>query len=130
MPLLSTVTLLVVCALPNPAPGSLAETLPAPRSLLPPPTIVPSPMAPAILTKEEFAATFQPTPGQHDVVLLNPFTHKPVQVRFWLPPGVTRVYAGRHAVYFDSPRWSIEIWFRPLGGAEVRKIFPPAVIDD
>jgi hypothetical protein len=144
MALLPTLTLSLLATLPlqAAAPGTAGpsneghgDLLPAPQPLsaVPGPSgpSLPAFVPPAVPTVGEFLATFKPTPGQHDVVLLHPFTHKPVQVRFWLPPGVSGVYPRRHSLLFDAPHyWRVEIWFKPLGGVEVDKVYYPATFSN
>jgi hypothetical protein len=74
-------------------------------------------------TVDEFVATFAATPGRHDVVILHPYTQKPVKVRFWLPPDVDSVVGSKRRIIFSSPRWNVAIWFRPLGAMEVDKYY-------
>jgi hypothetical protein len=73
--------------LPQPQPPIvLGEPPPVP---LPPPTMLNPPVAIAVLTPEQFAQTFHPSPagGNYEVVLLHPRTCQPVKVCFGLPSG-------------------------------------------
>jgi hypothetical protein len=65
---------------PPPPVDSEANVLPAPR-----PLAEPRPM-----TVAEFAASFKPQEGSYDVVILNPLTNAPTNVRFSLPAGTPR----------------------------------------
>lgn len=42
------------------------------------------------MTLSEFANTFQPRGGRHEVLLINPLTKKATTVRFSLPEGLPR----------------------------------------
>jgi hypothetical protein len=68
---------------------------------------------PAAPTHLDFANTFQPMPGQYQVLVLHPFTLQPVTVTFRLPPSKgpykTRVTA--RYVEFDSPDHTVDIRF-------------------
>jgi len=47
------------------------------------------------LTVREFACSFQPTCGTHTVVLVHPFSGRPVEVCFTLPAGCANVKVKR-----------------------------------
>jgi hypothetical protein len=114
----------VVPAEPVPAPGAVVP-LPAPNVVTPAPAIVPPPLAPSAvvrpLTLNEFAASFQPAPGQYEVTLLHPVTGAPVHVAFTLPDGAPRkVRVYKRELEFDYGRHEVSIRFKPDGRVVVR----------
>jgi hypothetical protein len=104
-------------AVPAPPPGPVLPAPAAPQVPPPPPPPVPAPappVAPALvrpLTHQEFARSFQPTPGTHNVVLLHPRTGAPVNVSFTLPAGTPRVRVRPRELEFDYGRTQVEIRF-------------------
>src|SRR5262245_58801946 len=117
----------------SPAPVPVAPPLPPPPPApdeLPAPRIMPSAAAvapvnvpaapPRALTVEEFAAAFQPAPGNHEVTLLHPRTGQPVTVQFTLPPGVPKkVRVSRRDLEFDYGRHEVDIRFLLRGRVRV-----------
>lgn len=109
-----------VVSTPAPVNRLPADTVP----LVPQPSPVPEP-APASLasrpvTIEEFAASFQPAPGDYQVVFLHPRTHAPVTVCFTLPPGSPRkICVQRRDLVFDYGRNEVRIRFLLLGRTRV-----------
>jgi hypothetical protein len=93
------------------------EVLPQPRSLTPGPAVLP-PAAVAPIPLRDFARTFQPAPGNYEVLFVHPGNHKPVAVAFSLPPGQPRVSCGPRALTFDYGRCEVEIRFK-IGGKVV-----------
>jgi hypothetical protein len=87
---------------PPPVPaGEEATPLPAP-----------TPIMQRGMTLAEFAAAFQPVPGNHEVVLLHPKTCCPVKVCFTLPCGCPKkVSASQREVVFDYGREKVKIRF-------------------
>jgi hypothetical protein len=77
----------------------------------------PIPSAPVrYMTHRQFAATFHPLPGNYEVTLLHPRTHRPVTVRFTLPPGrIKEVDADPGEIRFDYGHWELEIHFKRDG---------------
>jgi len=116
----------VVPADPVPAPGA-PTPLPAPTIVTPAPApgLVPPPFAPSAgvrpLTLNEFAASFQPAPGQYEVTLLHPVTGSPVHFAFTLPDGAPRkVRVHKRELEFDYGRHDVSIRFKPDGRVVVR----------
>jgi hypothetical protein len=113
-----------VPGLPPPPPVPPAsDELPAPRILPSAPAVGPVniPAAPVrALTVEEFAAAFQPVPGNHEVTLVHPRTGQPVTVQFTLPPGVPKkVRVSRRDLEFDYGRHEVDIRFLLRGRVRV-----------
>ena len=93
----------------EPAP---AEALPAPmKDDLAPPKPLPQPSK--VLSIEEFAKTFKAQPGNFAVMVMNPVTKEPTEVRFSLPEGrPTRVDVRKEEVEFVyGPRQFVRIHF-------------------
>jgi hypothetical protein len=68
------------------------------------------------MTHREFAATFRPAPGNYEVMLLHPCTHRPVKVCFTLPPGrIKEVDADPREIRFDYGSWELEVHFKRDG---------------
>jgi hypothetical protein len=106
-------------AMPLPAsdvPPGPVELPPVPAA--PPPT----PRVPAAApTLAEFASTFVPQPGVHEVAVIHPATGQPVQVRFLLPSGtLRRVRVYRYRLTFDYGRHDVALVFLRNGGVRVR----------
>jgi hypothetical protein len=75
---------------------------------------------PAALTLNDFAATFQPTPGAHEVRIVHPYTKELVTVAFTLPEGAPKqVHVNRRQIDFDYGKRSVSIRFRLKGSVEV-----------
>jgi hypothetical protein len=73
------------------------------------------------LTLGEFASSFRPVPGPHEVVLVHPVTGAPVKVAFTLPPGSPRkVRVLRRQLDFVYPRHNVAIRFPRDGSVRVR----------
>ncbi len=77
-------------------PAQVPVPAPAAPVPIPPPTRVEEPAkgqtipSSATPTLDEFARTFQATPGSHEVTVLNPVTGTPATVQFTLPDGYLR----------------------------------------
>ena len=69
-------------------PSQAVESLPAPR-VLPEKPAPPAKVGKA-MSLNEFAKSFQPRGGMHDVLLINPLTQAATPVRFSLPEGTPR----------------------------------------
>jgi len=106
----------------QPPPGVPLEIAPPAQPVPLPGSFVPvDPARP--LTVKEFACSFQPTCGTHNVVVLHPFTRCPVNVCFTLPSGCARVKVKkcvRERIVFDFGRKEVEIVFLRKGGVRVR----------
>jgi hypothetical protein len=102
-------------ALGMPAPGLL------PRYQALPSLLVPSHLTPAYVpTHREFAASFQPLPGNYEVMLLHPYTDCPVRVCFRLPDAcLKKVHVDRNELEFDYGKHEVEIKFKRNGRVEV-----------
>jgi hypothetical protein len=62
----------------------------------------------------EFAASFKPTAGTHDVTVIHPYTNRPVKLSFSLPEGSPKVQvkgALRRCIDFEYGKSHREIWF-------------------
>ena len=86
-------------------PGAPGNPPPVPQFVpdLPPPSVVPPPLAVPVrpLTVNEFVSSFKPLPGRYEVLLLHPKTGCPVKVCFALPPGcIRRVKVNGHRIEF------------------------------
>jgi hypothetical protein len=110
--------------LPAPVAPRIAEELPLPAVPAPLATpakpVVPPAALPAIpvraLSHREFAATFRPFPGNYEVLLIHPYTHRPVKVCFSLPPGrIKEVDADHNELRFDYGSWELEVHFKRDG---------------
>ncbi len=97
---------------PLPAVASAASEQPAAS-----PGELPAPR-PVAVTLCEFADSFQPTAGCHEVLLVNPVTGCPCLVQFKLPAGCPNVYVLRREVAFDYGNCLVRIRFR-IGGRPV-----------
>jgi hypothetical protein len=72
------------------------------------------------MTLAEFAAAFQPAPGNFEVQLIHPGTGQPVTVQFTLPRGTPRkVRVHRRELEFDYGREEVTIRFGILGRVKV-----------
>jgi hypothetical protein len=90
----------------------LAQGPPAEKEVeLPAPRLEPA----RPLTLGEFANSFKPIAGCHEVLLVNPVTCCPVLVKFTLPCGCPKVCVSRHEVKFDYGRSVVRIRFRVRG---------------
>jgi hypothetical protein len=89
-------------------------TLPPPTPLVPPAPVVVRP-----ITLREFAASFQPLPGNYEVVFAHTRTGCPVKVCFTLPPGCPKVLCSRHQIEFDYGKCEVEIRFQLFGRVKV-----------
>lgn len=91
---------------------------PLPPPLPMPATIAPAPMRPIALS--EFAAGFQPLPGNYEVVFIHPVTCRPVTVCFRLPSGCPKVRVYKRMLVFDyGHHHFVRIRFKLLGGGVV-----------
>lgn len=98
--------------------GALAQDPPPAVDEAPPPQLVPVvPARPMSLC--EFADCFQPTPGCHQVLLINPVTGCTECVKFTLPCGCPKVCARKREVVFDYGRYAVRIKFRVITGRVV-----------
>jgi hypothetical protein len=121
-------------AMAAPAPAELIPVEPppgVPLEVAPPARPVPQPTervdpAPSLRppTVAEFARMFKPVPGNYEVVLLHPYSCKPVTVCFCLPEGCPRVEINgclRTCLEFDYGKHEIEIWFYRDGRVKVER---------
>ena len=91
-----------------------------PLPAFPPPVEFPgAPLPPPVLTFDEFARGFRPTPGVHSVWLAHPKTGVPVFVSFTLPPGVPKINRGSRHVEFDYGKREVEVRFLLNGSVRV-----------
>jgi hypothetical protein len=80
------------------------------------------PGQPFPITIAQFAATFQPRPGQYSVLFVHPRTGLPVRVNFVLPPSFRppRVRCSSNSIEFDYDRCNdIEIRFLRNGTVDI-----------
>lgn len=107
----------------EPPPGVLLEIgPPVPQVGQAAPTPVPSTGRPPTL--QEFAFSFRPCAGIHQVVFQHPFTGAPVAVTLALPPGVPAVKIKRglrQRLQFQYGRKQIEIVFLRNGRVRVHQ---------
>jgi hypothetical protein len=83
--------------------------------------VVPLPSAPmpaAPIAPRDFAKTFKPLPGTHEVTFLHPVSNQPVSVVFVLPAGQPRVSCFGNSLVFDYGQHEVEIRFK-IGGKVV-----------
>ncbi len=109
--------------LPQTPPPGAAPVLPPPAAPLPPGSVVPVPVVPVVqrpLTLQEFKNVFTPVPGTHQVTFVHPWTKRPVDVNFQLPPGYPKVKAGLRTLRFDYGKREVELIFRIGGAVDVR----------
>jgi hypothetical protein len=78
----------------------------------------PAPTPVGAIAPREFAKTFQPVPGTHEVTFLHPHSNQPVTVVFVLPAGQPRVSCIGNSLLFDYGQHEVEIRFK-LGGKVV-----------
>jgi hypothetical protein len=120
------VTVSLPRAAPVMPPAAVAPApvmLPPPRPLTAAPPAAPPVPAPAVVvpTLAQFASSFQPQPGLHEVVLQHPATGQPVKVGFTLPSGtLRRVRLFRYRLAFDYGRHDVVLVFQRNGGVRVR----------
>lgn len=108
------------------APG-FHPPVPPPVPVFPPVPVV-APGYPAffnpqpVLTVEQFAKVFVPTPGHHRVVLIHPKSCKPVEVCFVLPAncGCPKINYNRHHLEFEYRKYEVDIRFRHNGTVDVK----------
>jgi hypothetical protein len=114
---------------PLPPPGEVdPPPVPVPPpSFDPPPVPIPPPgetvvaPAPRAMTVEEFAATFQPRPGNYEAVLTHPLTGGPVKVCFTLPAGrVKKVHVHPRSLQFDYGLLKEKVTIRFFPDGDVR----------
>ncbi len=99
---------------------ALAAPAQPPLPPFPPPVEYPAaPLPPPVLTHDEFARVFRPTPGVHSVWLVHPKTKCPVFVSFTLPPGCPKVKRGSRYLEFDYGKKEVEIRFKHNGSVQV-----------
>jgi hypothetical protein len=103
----------------RPAPEA-PPPIPGEERVLVPPPPPPQPAVVRALTPDQFASSFRPKAGTYEVMLEHPFTGRPVNVRFTLPPGNPRVIVRRLFVEFDYGRFSVIIRFFRDGTVAVR----------
>jgi hypothetical protein len=109
------------------APPALEPGLPPARGEPPPVPIPAAADAPAaapapVPSVAEFAASFQPRPGNYEVYLRHPATGAPVKVAFTLPDApVRRVRVHRRSLDFDYGRREVSIRFLANGQVRVRE---------
>jgi hypothetical protein len=99
-----------------PAPVELPPGLiPVPPTPLPPP----SPAVVRPIPHREFAAAFQPAPGNYEVVFLHPGSKCAVPVAFTLPPGCPKVKVYPREIVYDYGKYEVEIRFKICGKVAV-----------
>src|SRR5262249_39006692 len=103
-----------------PPPVIVPQPVPAvPLPTLPPPTL----LLPSVLTPipvDQFAASFQPKPGNYEVVFVHTKTCQPVKVCFSLPDGCPKkVRVTKHVLEFDYGKIVVRIRFLHNGDVKV-----------
>jgi hypothetical protein len=97
-----------------------AGDLPPPRPTQPAVTTPVRGEARRVPTVAEFAASFEPSGGTHEVELIHPATGQPVKVAFTLPAGSPRrVIVRRRELAFDYGRNDVAIRFLPGGRVRI-----------
>jgi hypothetical protein len=101
------------------APAGVVVPSPQPRERVPAPTPEPPVSAPPAAgppTLGEFARSFQPRAGTHEIVVVNPVTNAPATVQFALPAGTpgVRVFRRELDFVYDGGQW-VRIRFDRLG---------------
>lgn len=124
VPAAAPVRVVPLDALPLPPPLAPAPAVPVPGAVpsfppAPTPVPVPAPSAVRAFTHQEFAAAFQPAPGNYEVFLVHPGSKCPVLVRFCLPPGCPKVCVHRRELVFDYGKHEVIIRFRICGRVTV-----------
>jgi hypothetical protein len=72
-------------------------------------------------TVAEFATSFEPTAGPHEVELIHPGTGQPVKVAFTLPEGTpSKIRVRRRSLDFEYGRQDVSIRFLIGGRVQVR----------
>jgi hypothetical protein len=72
----------------------------------------------------DFAASFKPSAGTHEVVVLHPYANTPVRVNFTLPEGTptVKIKGGlRRAIEFNYGSRVVEVWFYRNGQVVIVK---------
>src|SRR5688572_30606815 len=89
-----------------------------PERLPPPPIGVPIPPPPLdavetvqVFKIDRFAKAFQPLPGTHRVAFVHPYTGKPAEVTFDLPPGKPQVRTSKRELVFDYGKKEVKLRF-------------------
>jgi hypothetical protein len=90
----------------------------------PPPPMAPLGATPAPggvrpMTVKDFAATFRPSEGTHQAVLVHPATGQPVNVQFTLPAGNPEVRVTGKKLEFDYGKTEVDIRFSSNGSVKV-----------
>jgi hypothetical protein len=101
---------------PPPEPVYVLPPKPEPVVVAPPPPAV---VHKGVISHYEFARTFTPTAGRHDVMFVHPVTNAVVEVSFTLPPGNPQVRALPRTLLFDYGTSEVAIHFGALGKAKV-----------
>jgi hypothetical protein len=98
----------------------LTPVLPAPTPQTTGPG-TPTPQVVRALTLPEFAASFRPLPGTHEVVFVHPATRALVKVRFTLPPGSPKAIRlqDRQVQFHYALGRNITLRFNPDGRVSV-----------
>jgi hypothetical protein len=111
----------LVLTLAVPAVGSAQP----PEQLPPPPVAIPIPPPPGpvetvqVFKIDRFAKGFQPLPGTHRVAFVHPYTGKPAEVTFDLPPGKPTVRTSKRELVFDYGKKEVKLRFYRDGGHRV-----------
>jgi hypothetical protein len=102
-------------------PPQLAPVAAPDSDAVQPPPPQPLPTATKAVTLADFARTFKPAPGTHDVYLIHPRTKEPVKVSFTLPEGSPKkVKAHARRLVFDyGKRHWVKIHFVARGKVRV-----------
>ncbi len=101
------------------APPVVIYGQPQPVEVIGPPAGMPTPAPVVAMTHYDFARTFRPVAGNHEVVLIHPRTGCPVRVCFSLPCGCPDVRVKCDELKFDYGRVEVEIDFKSGGRVRV-----------
>jgi len=100
-------------------PGYIPPTLNMPAPEGPPAAAATPAVARRATSLPEFAHNFDPTPGQHQALLIHPATRQTVPVSFTLPQArVRQVLLGANEVCFNYGQQ--QVWIRFLRDGQVR----------
>jgi hypothetical protein len=107
------VSVFVVSALSAQPPERL--TVPLPTIPLPPDVVE----TVTVFKVDTFAKMFVSTPGTQRVLFVHPYTGKPTEVAFNLPPGKPRVKVSKRELFLDYGKSEVKVRFYRDGGYRV-----------
>lgn len=107
----------IACTFVSAAAAQPPERLTVPVPLPPPGATVIEPVT--VFKVDTFARLFLPVPGPQRVMFVHPYSGKPTEISFDLPPGKPRVRASRRELRFDYGKHEVKVRFYRDGGYRV-----------